>query len=239
MRQRLSTLGTGVLVLVLVLLAVALGSCSRSAEERAVDTVVPEESLGTAEPGTGGVETPIPGETVVSAVTPPAGAGTAVPQPQATQVPVGGTQPAPTAVSAATQPAATAVPAATQPASQPSSPPATQSGTVVHTVQPGETLSSIARRYGTTWQAIAQANGLQNPNQIYAGQKLTITTSSSSGGTSGGSTGCRVRHTVKQGEWVWQIARSYGANPYDILAANGLTVATANTIYPGTVLCIP
>jgi LysM repeat protein len=203
------------------------------------DTAVPE-SLGTAEPGTGGLQTPLPGETVVSAVTPVAGAGTTVPQPQATQVPVGGTQPAPTAVSAATQPAATApAPVATQPpASQPAPPPASQSGTVVHTVQPGETLSSIARRYGTTWQAIAQANGIQNPNQIYAGQKLKITTSSS-GGTSGGSTGCRIRHTVKQGEWVWQIARTYGADPYAILAANGLTVATANTIYPGTVLCIP
>ena len=53
------------------------------------------------------------------------------------------------------------------------------------------------------------------------------------------STGCRLRHTVKQGEWVWQIARTYGADPYDILAANGLSVQTANTIYPGTVLCIP
>lgn len=241
MRQRLSTLGPGFLILVLAMaVAVTLGSCSRSAEERAIDTVEPGEGVGTAEPGTGGLETPLPGETVVSAVTP--ASGTTVPQPQATLVPAGGTQPAPTALSAATQPVATAVPAATQPpASQPTSPPAAQSGTVVHTVQPGETLSSIARRYGTTWQAIAQANGLQNPNQIYAGQKLKISTTSSStsGGTSGASTSCRVRHTVKQGEWVWQIARTYGANPYDILAANGLTVATANTIYPGTVLCIP
>ena len=110
---------------------------------------------------------------------------------------------------------------------------------MTHTVQPGETLSSIARRYGTTWQAIAQANGLVNPNQIYAGQQLKIGASSSSGGTSGGSTGCRLRHTVKAGEWVWQIARTYGVSPYDILAANGLTVQTANTIYAGTVLCIP
>jgi LysM repeat protein len=44
---------------------------------------------------------------------------------------------------------------------------------------------------------------------------------------------------VKQGEWVWQIARDYGVSPYDILAANGLTIKSANTVYPGTVLCIP
>jgi len=165
-----------------------------------------------------------------------------VPQPQPTQVSAGETpgavQPAATDVPGATQPAATQ-PAATQPAgAEPASPPAASGETVMHTVQPGESLSSIARRYGTTWQAIAQANGLVNPNQIYAGQQLKIGVSSSEG-TTGGSTGCRVRHTVKQGEWVWQIARTYGASPYDILAANGLSVQTANTIYPGTVLCIP
>ncbi|MCL7455364.1 MAG: LysM peptidoglycan-binding domain-containing protein, partial [Anaerolineae bacterium] len=65
---------------------------------------------------------------------------------------------------------------------------------------------------------------------------------STSGGSSGGSTGatgCRITHVVKQGEWVWQIARNYGVSPYDILASNGLTIQTANTIYPGKRLCIP
>jgi putative chitinase len=108
---------------------------------------------------------------------------------------------------------------------------------VWHTVKSGETLSSIARRYGTTWQAIAKANNLSNPNNIYVGQKLKIP--SASGDSSGGTTGCRYRHTVKTGEWVWQIARDYGVSPYDILAANGLSIQSANTIYPGTVLCIP
>jgi LysM repeat protein len=107
---------------------------------------------------------------------------------------------------------------------------------VVHVVQPGETLYSIAARYGTTVQAIIDANGITNPDQIYQGQKLNVPTS---GGTSGGSTGCRIRHTVKSGEWIWQIARNYGADPYDILSANGLTIQTANTIYPGMILCIP
>jgi len=135
---------------------------------------------------------------------------------------------------------ATAVPEAAGPtaAPSPSQPesPGGQAASVTHTVQQGETLSSIARRYGTTWQVIANANGLQNPNQIYVGQKLTIP---AGGGTSGGTSGCRLRHTVQQGEWVWQIARRYGTSPYDILAANGLTIQSANTIYPGTVLCIP
>lgn len=44
----------------------------------------------------------------------------------------------------------------------------------VHVVQPGETLSAIARRYGTTAQAIAAANNIANLNLIRPGQQLTI-----------------------------------------------------------------
>lgn len=48
------------------------------------------------------------------------------------------------------------------------------SAAAVHTVRPGETLTAIARRYGTTVQAIAQANGITNPNFISVGQQLRI-----------------------------------------------------------------
>jgi LysM repeat protein len=44
----------------------------------------------------------------------------------------------------------------------------------VYTVQRGDTVASIAYRYGTTARAIASANGLANPNYIYAGQRLRI-----------------------------------------------------------------
>jgi LysM repeat protein len=43
-----------------------------------------------------------------------------------------------------------------------------------HTIQPGETLFGIAGRYGTTVDAIAQANGLTDPNFIVAGRELVI-----------------------------------------------------------------
>lgn len=43
-----------------------------------------------------------------------------------------------------------------------------------HTIAPGETLFSIATRYGTTADALAAANGLSNPNQIYVGQVLFL-----------------------------------------------------------------
>lgn len=44
----------------------------------------------------------------------------------------------------------------------------------VYTVQSGDTLSGIAAKFGTTYQAIAAANGISDPNRIYPGQVLTI-----------------------------------------------------------------
>lgn len=43
-----------------------------------------------------------------------------------------------------------------------------------YTVQKGDTLSSIAKKYGTTYQEIAKTNNISNPNKISVGQKLTI-----------------------------------------------------------------
>ncbi len=44
----------------------------------------------------------------------------------------------------------------------------------VHVVRSGESLTIIAKRYGVTVSALAKANGLSNPNRIYAGQRLVI-----------------------------------------------------------------
>jgi len=44
----------------------------------------------------------------------------------------------------------------------------------IHVVRRGDTLFSLARRYGTTVQALARANGLRNHNLIYVGQRLVI-----------------------------------------------------------------
>ncbi len=48
------------------------------------------------------------------------------------------------------------------------------SGEVIHTVQPGEGIYSIARQYGVSPQAIIDANGLANPNLIHPGDQLII-----------------------------------------------------------------
>lgn len=46
--------------------------------------------------------------------------------------------------------------------------------TVVHTVKSRETLSSIAKKYGTTVNAIVKLNSIKNPNKIYVGQKIKV-----------------------------------------------------------------
>jgi len=221
-----SKLKNATYLLVLALLVVGLAACQQSAQEREAQATEPAESPEA--PAAGDGASPEPGQTVVSAVT------------AETQT-SGGQEP--TLVPAietpgSAEPQATVAPAPTQEAPAPEQPPAQGEGSVIfHTVQPGDTLYSIAQQYDTTPEAISQVNGLVNPNQIVVGQELKIPTPSE--GSSNRPGGCRIRHTVKEGEWVWQIARNYGVEPYSILAANGLTVQSAQTIYPGTVLCIP
>ena len=48
------------------------------------------------------------------------------------------------------------------------------SKTTTYIVKKGDTLSAIAKKYGTTYQKIAKDNGIADPNKIYPGQKLII-----------------------------------------------------------------
>ena len=52
--------------------------------------------------------------------------------------------------------------------------PATPSNAYMHTIESGESLYTIARKYNVTAQAIMQANGIASPDKIYVGQKLVI-----------------------------------------------------------------
>lgn len=47
---------------------------------------------------------------------------------------------------------------------------------ITYTVQPGDTLSGIAYKYGTTYQKLAAYNGISNPNFLEVGQKIKIPT---------------------------------------------------------------
>jgi LysM repeat protein len=53
-------------------------------------------------------------------------------------------------------------------------PPPPLQGTTLYIVGRGDYLAAIARRFGTTVQAISSANNILNPNLIYPGQQLRI-----------------------------------------------------------------
>ena len=53
-------------------------------------------------------------------------------------------------------------------------PPVPEPGYIIYVVQPGDTLYDLARRFGTTVDAIVAANDIQDPNLIYVGQMLRI-----------------------------------------------------------------
>lgn len=95
-----------------------------------------------------------------------------------------------------------------------------------YTVRAGDTLSSIASRYGTTTNALARANGISNVNLIYVGQTLKV-----SGVTTTTTTGS---YTVRYGDTLSAIASRYGTSISALASLNG--ISNPNWIYPGQVL---
>jgi LysM repeat protein len=100
-------------------------------------------------------------------------------------------------------------------------------GNIIHVVQRGEMLSTIARRYGINMWTLARANGITNPNRIYVGQRLVIPTQQAAGHV----------HVVRRGETLTHIALRYGVNVWTIARANGIT--NLNFVYVGQRLTIP
>ena len=45
---------------------------------------------------------------------------------------------------------------------------------MIYTIKPGDTLSELAVRFHTTTDALARANGIVDPNKIYAGRTLMV-----------------------------------------------------------------
>jgi LysM repeat protein len=99
-------------------------------------------------------------------------------------------------------------------------------------VQPGDTLSEIAERFGTSVGAIAQANGLENPNLIFSGQVLYVPAAPSSGGTAS-----NLAYSVQTGDTLGQIAERFGRSVEAIAQAN--SIENPNLIFSGQVLSIP
>ncbi len=116
----------------------------------------------------------------------------------------------------------------------PASAPQQQSGGV-HVVRAGETLSGIARLYGVSAPALAEANSLQNENFIYVGQRLVVPGLGGSGVAAGASSS--GAHVVARGESLGSIAARYGTTVAALTQANG--ISDPNLVYVGQRLVIP
>ena len=105
----------------------------------------------------------------------------------------------------------------------PSSP---DSGTIEYTVQPGDTLWLLSRRFGTTVDAIKALNNLTS-DMLYIGQKLLIPADGATPSFS---------YTVQPGDTLWLLSRRFNTTVDAIKALNGLT---SDLLPIGQVLQIP
>jgi TP901 family phage tail tape measure protein len=85
---------------------------------------------------------------------------------------------------------------------------ATGGGGGTYTVQRGDTLSEIAKKYKTNYQAIAKANNIANANRLSVGQVLRISGATGGGGGGGGIT--RNLRYGSTGEDVKKLQRALG-----------------------------
>ena len=101
-----------------------------------------------------------------------------------------------------------------------------ETDTFQYTVQPGDTLWLLSRRYGTTVEAIRRLNGLTG-DILYIGQVIRIPVSS---------TGGYRDYIVQAGDSLWLLSRRFGTTVEAIIQLNGLT---SDLIDVGQVLKIP
>jgi putative chitinase len=91
------------------------------------------------------------------------------------------------------------------------------SGSDSYTIQRGETLWDLAKRFGTTTSAIRRANSMGATEQLMAGQTITIPGRSRTKDKSEGS----FWYTIRRGDTLTEIAAKFGLGLRQLLASNG------------------
>lgn len=111
---------------------------------------------------------------------------------------------------------------------------------LMHVVQPGETLRSIAELYGMTVDDVAARNQIADVNTVFVGQVLNIAaTPNAPTAVAAAPTEAppSVIHVVQPGETLFRIATGYGLTVNELAQANSITDPTV--IYAGQQLVIP
>lgn len=117
---------------------------------------------------------------------------------------------------------------------------------MTYTVQAGDTLWAIARKYNCSITEIVAANSdrIKNPNRIHAGWQLKIPKSEA---TVTGSAPDAVLpenkksgiYIVRQGDTLWKIARKYNCSVAEIVSLNRELLRNPALIYSGWELKVP
>ncbi len=93
---------------------------------------------------------------------------------------------------------------------------------IIHTIQSGETVFALSRRYGVSADAILEANNISNPDRIRAGAELKIPQPGSSASYSANASRGPSQYVVESGDSLYGLARRFGVSVSDLAAANGL-----------------
>ena len=103
------------------------------------------------------------------------------------------------------------------------------------TVEQGDSLSKIAKRYGTTVDALVRINEMCDPNQIFVGQVILLSDpdAESSDGEEGGDV---LIVTVQAGDSLSMIAKRHDTAVEDIMARN--SIDDPNLLFVGQELVI-
>lgn len=117
---------------------------------------------------------------------------------------------------------------------------------MTYTVQVGDTLWAIARKYNCSITGIVAANSdrIKNPNRIHAGWQLKIPQSGApiTGGTPDAVLPENKKsgiYIVRQGDTLWKIARKYGCSVAEIISLNRELIRNPALIYSGWELKVP
>lgn len=112
---------------------------------------------------------------------------------------------------------------------------------VKHRIMRGETVSTIAARYGVSQYAIFEANNLSRRSKIYAGKTLIVPVpldrSYSGGGSNRDYTAENSIYVVRSGDTMWDIARAFGTSVDQLRRIN--YIERGSRIYVGQKLKIP
>jgi LysM repeat protein len=93
-----------------------------------------------------------------------------------------------------------------------------------YTVKPGETLSEIAERYGTSVQRLMELNNLRGPQDLWAGSRIQVPiTRTTAAAAKPAVNKNATQHRVQSGETLSVIADRYGVSMQNLIALNGIS----------------